>query len=40
MYGAGFQVGTPSFKFRLEYQRISASNGDPSLLSAGLIWTF
>jgi hypothetical protein len=40
MYGAGFQVGAPAFKFRLEYQRISASNGDPSLLSAGLIWTF
>jgi hypothetical protein len=40
MYGAGVQVGAPAFKFRLEYQRISASNGDPSLLSAGLIWTF
>jgi hypothetical protein len=39
-YGAGAQVSLGSFAVRVEYERISASDGDPSLLSVGLTWTF
>ncbi len=39
-YGGGAQLKISSLAFRLEYQRISASRGDPDLLSLGLSWTF
>jgi opacity protein-like surface antigen len=39
-YGAGAQLKFNRIAARLEYERISASNGDPSLLSAGLTWKF
>jgi hypothetical protein len=39
-YGAGLQVKLPRFVIRAEYERISASTGDPSLMSLGLIWRF
>ena len=39
-YGAGMQVRLLSFSLRLEYERISASGGDPDLLSIGLAWAF
>lgn len=39
-YGAGVQVKGSSLAIRGEYERISASTGDPSLLSIGLTWKF
>ena len=39
-YGAGAQVKFSSLAIRVEYERISASSGDPSLLSLGLTWEF
>jgi opacity protein-like surface antigen len=39
-YGAGVQVKLARFAVRAEYERISASTGDPSLMSLGLIWRF
>jgi hypothetical protein len=39
-YGAGLQAKLARFAIRAEYERISASTGDPSLMSLGLIWTF
>jgi hypothetical protein len=39
-YGAGLQVKLARFAIRAEYERISASTGDPSLISLGLIWRF
>jgi opacity protein-like surface antigen len=39
-YGAGLQVKLARLAVRAEYERISASTGDPSLMSLGLIWTF
>jgi hypothetical protein len=39
-YGGGAQLKFGRFAVRVEYERISASNGDPSLLSVGLTWKF
>jgi hypothetical protein len=39
-YGAGAQVRFSAFAVRLEYERVSASGGDPDLLSLGLTWRF
>jgi hypothetical protein len=39
-YGVGLQVKLARFAIRAEYERISASFGDPSLMSLGLIWRF
>jgi hypothetical protein len=39
-YGAGAQVKISRFAVRLEYERVSASGGDPDLLSLGVTWTF
>jgi hypothetical protein len=39
-YGAGLQVKLARLAVRAEYERISASTGDPSLMSLGLIWRF
>jgi hypothetical protein len=39
-YGAGLQVTLTRFAIRAEYERVSASTGDPSLMSLGLIWRF
>jgi hypothetical protein len=39
-YGAGLQVKLARFAIRAEYERISASTGDPSLMSLGLLWRF
>jgi Outer membrane protein beta-barrel domain len=39
-YGAGMQVRVSPFLLRLEYERISASGGDPDLMSIGLAWAF
>jgi opacity protein-like surface antigen len=39
-YGAGTQVKLDRFAIRVEYERISASKGDPDLLSIGATWTF
>ncbi len=39
-YGAGAQLRFDRLAARVDYERISASNGDPSLLSVGLTWTF
>lgn len=39
-YGAGVQFKVARLGIRAEYERISASGGDPSFLSAGLTWTF
>jgi opacity protein-like surface antigen len=39
-YGAGVQVKVSALGIRAEYERISASGGDPDLLSLGIIWTF
>jgi opacity protein-like surface antigen len=40
LYGAGLQVKVSALAFRLEYERINDSQGDPDLLSAGVVWTF
>ena len=39
-YGAGIQAKLSAIGIRLEYERISASEGDPNLLSLGITWTF
>ena len=39
-YGVGVQLKFDPLAVRAEYERISASNGDPSLLSVGITWTF
>jgi hypothetical protein len=39
-YGAGVQVKLARFAVRAEYERISASTGDPSLMSLGLTYRF
>jgi hypothetical protein len=39
-YGAGAQIKIAAFAVRAEYERISASGGDPDLLSLGVIWRF
>jgi hypothetical protein len=39
-YGAGAQLKFSAFALRLEYERISASGGDPDLLSIGVTWKF
>jgi opacity protein-like surface antigen len=39
-YGAGVQVRLSAIGIRLEYERISASGGDPDLLSLGVTWNF
>jgi opacity protein-like surface antigen len=39
-YGTGVQVKIARFAARLEYERISASGGDPDLASFGLTWRF
>jgi len=37
-YGAGAQVTIAQFALRAEYERISASDGNPDLLSLSIIW--
>ncbi len=39
-YGGGVQVKLARVGIRAEYERISASGGDPSLLSVGVTYTF
>jgi Outer membrane protein beta-barrel domain len=39
-YGGGVQLKFSKLAARFEYERISASEGDPSLLSVGLTWMF
>jgi opacity protein-like surface antigen len=39
-YGAGVQFKVGRFGVRGEYERISASTGDPDLLSFGVLWSF
>jgi hypothetical protein len=39
-YGAGAKLKFDRLAARVEYERVSARNGDPSLLSVGLTWTF
>jgi len=39
-YGAGMQVRLLPFLLRVEYERISASGGDPDLISIGFAWAF
>ena len=39
-YGGGVQFKLGRFGLRMEYERISANGGDPSLLSLGGIYTF
>jgi hypothetical protein len=39
-YGAGAQLKFSAFAVRLEYERISASGGNPDLLSIGATWKF
>jgi hypothetical protein len=39
-FGAGAQVKLGAFSIRAEYERISASGGDPDLLSIGASWSF
>jgi hypothetical protein len=39
-YGAGAQIKLAAFGIRAEYERISASGGDPDLLSLGITWSF
>jgi hypothetical protein len=39
-YGAGIQAKLSAIGIHLEYERISASEDDSSLLSLGLTWTF
>ena len=40
VYGAGGQIKLARFAFRAEYDRVSASGGDPDLFSLGVTWTF
>ena len=39
-YGAGVQVKVSGLAVRAEYERISASAGNPDVLSLGVTWTF
>jgi hypothetical protein len=39
-YGAGVQTKFRDCAVRAEYERISASNGSPDLLSLSVTWTF
>jgi hypothetical protein len=39
-YGGGVQLKFSKLAARFEYERISASDGDLSLLSVGLTWMF
>ena len=39
-YGAGVQGKIGSLAIRAEYERISASGGNPDMFSLGLTWTF
>jgi hypothetical protein len=39
-YGVGLQSKFGSLAIRAEYERISASGGDPDLVSLGVAWTF
>jgi opacity protein-like surface antigen len=39
-YGAGVQTKFYDFAVRAEYERISASNGSPDILSLSVTWTF
>jgi hypothetical protein len=39
-YGAGMQTRLSAIGIRLEYERISASGGEPDLLSLGVTWNF
>ena len=39
-YGTGMQARLSAIGIRLEYERISASGGDPDLLSLGVTWNF
>lgn len=39
-YGAGMQTRLLPFLLRVEYERISASGGNPDLISIGLAWAF
>jgi opacity protein-like surface antigen len=39
-YGAGVQSKIGSLAIRAEYERISASGGNPDLISLGATWTF
>jgi hypothetical protein len=39
-FGAGAQVKLGAFSIRAEYERVSASMGDPDLLSIGATWSF
>lgn len=38
-YGIGTQLRFGALGFRLEYQRINDPNGDPDMLSVGVVWT-
>jgi hypothetical protein len=40
VYGAGARLKFSALAVQVEYERISASGGDPDLLSVGFIWTF
>jgi opacity protein-like surface antigen len=39
-YGAGVQARLSAIGVRVEYERISAADGNPDLLSVGLTWNF
>ena len=39
-YGAGVQGKVGALAIRAEYERISASGGNPDLISFGITWTF
>jgi Outer membrane protein beta-barrel domain len=39
-YGTGMQARFAAIGIRVEYERISASGGDPDLLSLGVTWSF
>jgi opacity protein-like surface antigen len=39
-FGAGIQVRLGAFAVRAEYEEISASGGNPDLLSVGMLWRF
>jgi hypothetical protein len=39
-YGAGIQGKIGALALRAEYERISASGGDPDIFSFGLTWAF
>lgn len=39
-YGAGDQGKIGSLAIRAEYERISASGGNPDIVSLGVTWTF